>query len=226
MQLNITNLTRAGVVCLLLTSVAAAGQLSLETDVTTGLPGWHSTVNPLTNPGVDWNGNKILARIDYAVYAPGKFDQSVALGNPGDPSFDADYVYAYEISGSSAPVVSLTISTAPGAIPLSYVGTNHVDNWTANLGQAPNISAFIGSVSNAKWTFTTQLPATTGFSNILFFTSPFGPRFNNAALSGGGTLINTTSLPSPMVPEPTTLTIAAIAAAFLLAAGRLRRRAA
>ncbi len=231
MQLNIKNLIRAGLVCLLLTSVAAAGPLSLETDVTTGLPGWHGTVNPLTNPGVDWNGSKILATVEYAVYAPGKFDQSVNLGNPSDPSLDNDYVYAYEVISPTLGLQSMTITTAANSVPYSYLSTNHIDGWSApNGGQVPSPAVFIANattITNAKWSFVPTLTAGTGYSNILFFTSPYGPRMNSVAISGGGSILNTANLPSPNpVPEPTTLTIAAIAAAFLLAAGRLRRRAA
>lgn len=223
MQLNITNLSRAALLSLLLTGMAAAGPLALETDGTTGLPGWHGTQTT-------WiSALKIQATVEYAVYAPGMFDQSALLGNPVDPSFDSNYVYAYEVSAPTAPLQYLSVSTVPGAIPLSYVGSGQVDNWTSpNLGQAPNAEIFNAGVSvvNARWTFNSPLlPATTGFSNILFFTSPFGPQWNNAAISGGGSQINTTSLPSP-VPEPATLTLAAIALVFLLAVGRRRRQAA
>jgi len=222
MQLTISNLSRAALLSLLLSGVAAAGPLALETDGTTGLPGWHGTQTT-------WNSAlKVQATIEYAVYAPGMFDQSVLLGNPVDISLDSDYVYAYEVSAATAPLVFLSISTVPGAIPMSYVGTGHVDNWTSpNLGQAPNAEIFNAGVSvvNARWTFNSPLlPDTTGFSNILFFTSPFGPQWNNASISAGGIQINTTTLPSP-VPEPATLTLAAIALVFLLAVGRRRRQA-
>ena len=222
MQLNITKLGRAALLSLLLTSVAAAGPLAAETDGTTGLPGWHGTQST-------WNSlTKIQATVEYAVYAPGMFDQSVLLGNPADPSFDSDYVYAYEVSlVTTAPLVYLSVSTVAGAIPMSYVGTNHVDSWSSpNLGQAPSTEIFNAgaTVVNARWSFSPTLPLSTGYSTILFFTSPFGPQFNNAAISGGGTQINTTTLPSP-VPEPATLTLAAIALVFLLAVGRRRRHA-
>ena len=225
MQMNITILSRAALLCLLLTSVAAAGPLSLETDGTTGLPGWHATQST-------WNSaTKIKATIEYAVYAPGMFDQSVLLGNPADPSFDLDYVYAYEVSlVTTAPLLYLSVSTVAGVIPMSYVGTNRVDSWSSpNGGQAPITEIFNAGVSvvNARWSFSPTVPLSTGYSTILFFTSPFGPQFNNAAISGGGSQINTTTLPSPNpVPEPTTLTLAAIAVVSLFAARRLRRHAA
>ncbi len=224
MPMNITILSRAALLCLLLTSASAAGPLSLETDATTGLPGWHATQST-------WNSaTKIQATVEYAVYAPGMFDQSVLLGNPADPSFDSDYVYAYEVSlVTTTPLLYLSVSTVAGAIPMSYVGTNRVDSWSSpNGGQAPNTEIFNAGVSvvNARWSFSSPtLPVSTGYSTILFFTSPFGPQFNNAAISGGGNQINTTTLPSP-VPEPTTLTLAAIAVVSLFAARRLRRHAA
>ena len=227
MQMNITILSRAALLSLLLTSVAAAGPLSLETDATTGLPGWHATQTLWNAPAIP---PKIQATIEYAVYAPGMFDQSVLLGNPVDPSFDSDYVYAYEVSlVTTAPLLFLSVSTVAGAIPMSYVGTNHVDSWSSpNAGQAPSAEIFNAGVSvvNARWSFSPTLPLSTGYSTILFFTSPFGPQFNNASISGGGTQINTTTLPSPAVPEPATLTLAAIAVVSLFAARRLRRHAA
>src|SRR4029079_7940343 len=160
--------------------------------------------------------------------APGMFDQSLALGNPPDPSFDANYVYAYEGSNSTAPFLFLSVSTVAGAIPLAYVGSNQVDDWTStNGGQAPSTEIFNAgaTVVNARWSFNPLLATGTGFSNILYFTSPFGPQNNNASISGGGTQINSTTLPSP-VPEPASMTLAAIAMVFLLAVGRRRRLAA
>jgi len=37
------------------------------------------------------------ATVDYAVFAPGMFNNSVLLGLPNDPSNDTQFVYAYQI---------------------------------------------------------------------------------------------------------------------------------
>jgi hypothetical protein len=220
MQLKIAKLAFAGVLFLSLTAAALAGPL------------------PLDPAGISWaQGSKIIssakitATVEYSVYAPGQFSSSLALGNPADPSLGADYVYAYEVFSSSVPFKDLTIATVSGSIPLAYAGTNHVDNvFAPNGGTAPTAEIFNVAISpsriiNAKWTFSTAIDAGTGFSNILFFTSPYSPQFNTASISGGGTNLASSTLPSP-IPEPATVTLAAVAAACLLAARRFRSRTA
>jgi hypothetical protein len=220
MQLKIASLTLAGILFLTWTAAAVAGPL------------------PLDPAGISWaqgskviSSAKITATVEYSVYAPGQFSSSLALGNPADPSFGADYVYAYEVFSSSVPFKDLTIATVSGSVPLSYAGTNHVDNvFAPNGGTAPDAEIFNVAISpsriiNAKWTFSAGLPSGTGFSNILYFTSPFAPRFNTASISGGGTNLASSTLPSP-IPEPATVMLAAVAAACLLAARRFRSRTA
>jgi hypothetical protein len=218
MQLNIANLTRAGFLFLLLALMASAVKAGpLPTDPA-GIAAWQGSKVI--------SSAKITATVEYSVYAPGQFDMSAALGFPTDPSLDADYVYAYEVFSSSVPFKDLTIATLAGSIPNVYAGTNHVDNvFAPNGGTAPGASVFNISdhIFNAKWTYSTPFDTGTGFSNILYFTSPFGPTFNTASISGGSINLATSTLPSP-VPEPATVMLAAIAAACLLGVRRFRSR--
>lgn len=215
---SIANLSAAGFAVLLLAGIAAAGPLPTDPNA---IPGWQGS-KVLTSA-------KITATVEYAVYAPGDFDTSLALDTPVDPSLDSDYVYAYEVFAGALPVKDLTVQTTLGAIPMSYVGTNHIDHYSFNpeLGTAPNNWFFnTGTnptrVTNAKWTSSLGIPSG-GHSDILFFTSPFPPQFLTSSISGGGTNIATSTLPSP-IPEPTTAALSVIAAVCLFAARRLRAR--
>src|SRR5262245_23020689 len=87
MQWNIASLSRAVAVLCLIAGSAAAGPLVGDP---AAMLGWSGNKN-FNNPG------KIQADVNYAVYAPGQFSLSAALGNPFDPSGGTDYVYAYEI---------------------------------------------------------------------------------------------------------------------------------
>ncbi len=218
MQSKIVGLALAGILFLTLATAVMAGPLPTDP---AGMAAWQGSKVI--------SSAKITATVEYSVYAPGQFDMSTALGFPTDPSLDSDYVYAYEVFSSSVPFKDLTIATISGSVPLAYAGTNHVDNvFAPNGGTAPNseifnVATLPDRIINAKWTFSTALDASTGFSNILYFTSPYGPTFNTASISGGGTNLASSTLPSP-VPEPATVTLAAIAAACLLAARRFRSR--
>lgn len=224
MQLKIANLTRASFLCLLFALVATLSSTAMAGPLPT---------DPAGMGGV-WQGSKVIsstkitATVEYAVYAPGQFDQSglAFLNFPADPSLDADYVYAYEVFSSSIPFKDLTVATLAGSVPNAYWNTNHVDNvFAPNGGTAPTAEIFNLSdhIFNAKWTFGTPFATGTGFSNILYFTSPFGPTFNTASISGGSTNLASSTLPSP-VPEPATVMLAAIAAACLLGVRRFRSR--
>ncbi len=95
------------VVAMLLASTADAGPLATDA---AAIPGWTgSTLFSGTNAG---NTHTVTAIVDFAVYAPGDFSLSAALGNPTDVSGGTQYIYAYEVfrEGLDANIASLTVS--------------------------------------------------------------------------------------------------------------------
>jgi hypothetical protein len=186
------------------------------------------------------SGTPFTTNVDYAVYAPGQFLSSVALDTPpdpsggSDPSFLTDWVYAYEVFPQTHLVKDLTVFTTVHAVPNGYEGTNHIGNYSfaPELGAIPNTWQFNTAsnpqrIANAKWTNTAGIPIG-GHSDIYYFTSPYSPKFATASVFGGGPLLVSSTLPSP-VPEPTTATLSAIGFAVIglfVARRRLRRRTA
>jgi len=168
----------------------------------------------------------LKASVEYAVYAPGAFATSAALGFPTDPSGGTQYVYAYEVLnnlGGSSRVVNLSVSLIPTAAAANV--TNNAG--TPELGLAPDLSQLIpvagNPKTNVKWTWTPTLFTTGLHSDILLFTSPYAPQFLVASMQGGNTTAASSTLPSP-VPEPTTLVLGGSALFGLLAFRSVRRR--
>jgi hypothetical protein len=181
-------------------------------------------------------GQTLISSVDYGVYAPGMFGTSAALGLPAafDPSGGTEFVYAYQIFndvGGQLRTATLSIELIPGVISnLAFV--SHAPGTPAG-GLAPSnwdfIPIAVNPPANVKWSFLSPNLLNTGLkSDILLFTSPLGPTFRNASLTGGSGSIAPpvigpfVTLPSP-TPEPSTLVLAA-SAVGLLAAGYLRRR--
>src|SRR5262245_8466311 len=105
MHMNIGTLFRAGVVLASLASTAVAGALTSDPNA---IPGWQGSI-VMTGT----NGSALLkTNVDYAVYAPGQFGTSVAMGynahTPLDPSSGTQYVYAYEIFNNAGGNVAVT----------------------------------------------------------------------------------------------------------------------
>lgn len=228
MQWIIANSSRAAFLMILLAAAAIAGPLPTDP---AAMVGWKSS-QLFNNPG------KITATVEYAVYAPGQFSASVALGNPVDPSGGSDWVYAYEIFATNTPVLTLTVNITPGNVPAPYVGSNRIGDLplSPELGESPdsgttnvffNWSTALLAINNVRWTNATNGSNPdlwkNNHSTILFYTAPTGPKFVNSSISGGGANVASANLPSP-VPEPRTAVMAAIAGAVLLAVRWRRRR--
>jgi hypothetical protein len=213
MQGNVMNLFRAGLAVLLVSGTAYGGFLPTDP---AAMSAWQNS-KVISAP------SKISATVEYAVYAPGQFANSAALGFPTDPSGGTDYVYAYEVYATSPAVKDLTVQTTAGAVPPS---STNIGDWMAADGGLSatgvfNLSADLSRVANAKWTRSTGILNT--HSDVLYFTSAFAPHLATASISGGGSLVATGQLPSP-IPEPTAAALAAITAVCLLGAMRVRRR--
>ncbi len=190
------------------------------------------------NAMASWQGTQLLTRtvgssvvkaeVDYAVYAPGQFGASSDLGFPAglDPSGGADYVYAYEVYNDPTATISLiqfSVGITKFDVPTNSTNIGH-DPATIDLGMAPDIWHFnptTGDPTSALWFFTSTTLAPGSHSDIVFFTSPFGPTMHSSSVLGSFTA--TANLPSP-VPEPGTITLSTIAVVCVLAASCLRRR--
>ena len=233
MQAKIVILSSAVAAYCLFSGVAMAGPLLTDSNsYFDGVTTWHgSTLFTDTQAGAT-----LRAEVEYSVYAPGKFGTSAALGSPSaaDPSTGTDFVYAYEIfndrtglNPSTTTVSNLSLGLLTGAIPFNSTRIGN-DATTPELGIAPNLSQFIPSGNPkqaAKWSYTQTTLNIGQHSDILLFTSPFGPTTRQASMQGGdGATIPSAFLPTP-VPEPTSLVVALIGAVCLLAKRYARRRA-
>jgi len=196
--------------------LAGAASAGLLLDDPRGLVGWKGTVRFEALPN-------LFVDVEYNVYAPGP-DFETSFGTGTDPSHGAQYVYAYQILNNVNP----NPDPVKDYVTSFSVGLSDKDEEPANIGSVavtggtnPALKYFSPAPplvpSTATWKFIPSMkyPA---FSNILIYTSPYGPELDNATVLGYSA--DTHSVPSPM-PEPATL---ALMAGGLAAAWTLRRR--
>ncbi len=177
----------------------------------------------------------LKANVDFAVYSPGAFSGSAALGNPADPSGGNDYVYAYQVLNDQGGNVSVTqLSVGFLDLPPNGDGVDDAEV-PQNIGfvdgfASPDVdpSSSFNPNNNpnvlkqaADWALAGLDPSTSDTSDVLFFTSPYGPEWDNGSILGGG-LGATNALPSP-VPEPATFVLGLLAVC-LAAVGWAKRR--
>jgi hypothetical protein len=225
MKMNLAPLLRVTLVLVSLVNVGIAGPLTTDPNALSAWQGttlFSGTVGSFT----------LKANVDFAVYAPGQFGTSAAMGFPGhspaDPSGGAEYVYAYEIfnsvSGGNAIDLNLSVGLAVGGIPNGSTNITN-DPLTPAGGIAPDASTFIPGTDpeqSAKWSYNNGL-AIGAHSDILIFTSPFAPQLLLSSMQGGHATTASSPLPSP-VPEPATMTLSLVSSAALIGFARFRRR--
>ena len=183
--------------------------ISLATD-SNAMSGWHGTVDAASSTGM------FSIDIDYAVYAPGTFDDSFA---GQDPSDGTQYVYAYQISNDSLntldSVMVFTVGLDGNESP-EYLTEVSCTGCTASTG-----SSLSGAPpTSATWNYSYGALGFGGKSNVLIFTSCYGPEWDFASAMSyfvqsappDGTPCY---VPSP-VPEPGTLAYAIAVIGFLL----------
>ena len=215
--------------------IAFAGPLATDPNAIPGVQGSSAFFG--TNVSIThW----VRADVEYAVYAPGMFGTSAALGFPGavDPSGGTDYVYAYEIFNQ--PVVPPTPNPdmlggeLAGDEPLGGAGfsaipagSTRVGNYSFNpeFGVIPGLSRFVplgDPKTQANWVFGNPTLGPGLHSDILFFTSPYAPRYITSSIIGGNATSASATLPTP-IPEPATLSLALLGLLGLLLRAAMRR---
>lgn len=240
------SLTRAGIAFLCLTAVAMATPLGSLPGANLSIAGW-SGQKQFTDTKVDGQGTWTLdVQVEYAVFAPGNFNNSTTLLGIAtqaalnaavplsSPSAD-NYVYAYQVfnlgstySGTSnSNFTLLTVDLIDYAIP---PGTPNPTTLAVASGVAPVgvLTKFNGSYpqSNVLFGFLSSALTPDKFSNILIFSSPYGPVWAPSSAVGGQHTTSTDllfELPTPL-PEPTSAALAAIAIGCMLLTGHLRKR--
>jgi hypothetical protein len=192
------------------------------------ISGWQGT-EPFVETAY---GFTLSASVDYAVYAPGRFQQTFGTTALSDSS---DYVYAYQIYNGPGQISVQTFT-----VGLADFGAHPQDKQVANIGYVPNLSDSSsvappagsynfqpGTVpeTSALWNFSpvNNLPAG-DHSDVLFYTSPYPPELDSSTIQSSLPIIQE-SLPSP-APEPGTGLLLSVAAVSLLAVRfcRTRRR--
>ncbi len=171
------------------------------------------------------------AEVDYAVYAPGAFSTSAALGFPADPSGGEHFVYAYQVANTGGNVALSALSV--GFLDLAPEGDGIDDlELPTNIGfvngfASPDVDPVLNfSPDNNPLTikesafYQFSLASLNDTTDILIYTSPFGPEWDRGSMTGGP-LVNFQQLPSP-VPEPGTFVLGVLGMVLLITL-RLRR---
>jgi len=197
-------------VAVVATTVAQAGILATSSDAISAFQGTRTLSGNVSGGGF-FPDNDVNADIDYAAFAPGKFDDFLSVNGisfvHSVPS--TSYVYAYQIRmlAPTSPLadvfsVGLTFSAgteglAPSFIPVSDYGAGTGGNGDIDPTGAGTIqpTEYVGGVNptSALWNFKTVTGGSNiegtldvgDYSAILFFSATNGPKFDSAQISAG-----------------------------------------
>jgi len=189
--------------------------------------------NAMLHSNMPWSGNSdplyppekyLYANIDYAVYMPGDFVKTFT--NWVDPTAGTQYVYAYQVfnalhtpASTDLGVIKFSVGVHSGELT-SGVYISQIDD-TSTTSDKSSTPAWAGSpiATSATWAFSGSNRIAVNYrSEILIYTSKYGPKMDSANLIGanGSTAPeNQYLLPSP-VPEPATPLILLIAGGLFL----------
>jgi hypothetical protein len=208
-----------GVLLIALTATSASGGLLL-TDPNTLQSG---AVNDIVG-SMDLDEDGVLdlymftADLEYAVYQ----ESAPALSL----SFPNLYIYAYQFfnhdeSQDVLNAFSMGIAENQLVGNVGYVADPDPDYTSI----APSSGVWNQGASSVKWQFSTLEVAPNEQSEILYFTSPFGPGRAYATLAGGMgvTVDDPGSQPFSPIPEPSTAWLMSIGAVALLLANFIRQ---
>lgn len=216
----------ASLACVVATcQVSKAGLLPTDPEA---MPAFQGTRHFTATTSILGTNFWISGDVDYAVYDKGDFDDSVALGNPTDPSGGNHYVYVYQFENINSIVDQPGSPEIRRQLQELSIGLNPIVGATAFNASTldsvvPNPTSVLTSSSSVIWTYSSIAVGAT--SDYLYFTSPLPPALYNATLRGAsivaqhGPVVGDQGLPSP-VPEPTMGLIAGAIAGFLA----IRRR--
>jgi len=218
----------AALVVLLSANVAMAGILASDPN---GIPEWQGVrlfQSTIPFPPA------LAVNVEFCVYAPAEQGQTsnfdLTFGAGADPSEGSHYVYAYQIFNDLVPHPFPLMKDMASRFTILLSGQ---DEEPANIGSIDGLgvnvtsSAFEptpGPPNTAGWDFNPKV-VYGEVSDVMFFTSPGGPEEDTGNVMGSGIFASVLDMPSPSTaPEPVTLTLFALSAAYVCRRRRAGRR--
>ena len=218
-----------GIVCLMSTAAGSLQAGILPThpnayvDNTTFI--WRGTANY----SVTVFTHKMIANVEYAVFAPG----TLPAGIGADPSGGDHFVYVYQLfndlgTGANKGILNLTVGFDSDA-PYNPGQPSNLGSINVAGGQDTTSARYIPVSGSPKtsvlwdWSPGSLMPGPGKWSDYLIFTSPFRPEFTNGAMQGQNSLVQSKPLPSP-IPEPGAFTLGCLGAAALALVHAAKRR--
>ena len=195
----------------------ASGSVVLSSDAN-AMSAWQgSALFASADPG---NLPQLAASVDYAVYAPGKFNVSF----PGmDPTAGAEFIYAYQVYNNLSPHPGWPVwqgnedYVTKFSVGMSVLFDELPSNagFLAGTGQAPSASNL--PTGSAGWTYRASFNKLLygATSAVLYYASPFGPEWDDGTVQGYNSVTLPLSMPSP-TPEPATLSLLAMGGLAML----------
>jgi hypothetical protein len=179
---------------------------------------WRGSAHVVAGP-IGGGANELDAVVEWAAFAPGKFQLYLNGAGPGavDPGAPGEVVYAYEV---------VSVAKAKPGIDLVTVGVDAADArgsvspTTVGLTGGPAATDDADQTTSMLWEYLGPSLAAGGKSPIMVFSSPFAPQLDALNVSSGVA----TTLVSPLVasigdrifqndvPEPATISLLGLAA--------------
>lgn len=148
------------------------------------------------------------ADVQYCVYDGAAAFLASFPGETLDPGQSDHYFYAYEVFNNLDP-----IADAVSYLSVGMDGNEQATDADFVDGDGVNPSDFVNNTFNRGWDLKDPRVAYPGYSDVLYFSSPFGPgdwatSHVTGIIPAGG------ELPSP-TPEPNTVALLAVGAALV-----------
>ncbi len=154
--------------------------------------------------------------VEYAVFAPDVFDDFLLAEGAVGEADPSDYVYAYQFSVVSATgngsAIGLTVGTHTDSLVSGPFSVALADTDVAPSGGT-------NAATSVRW----DVPAmTSGTTEILYFTSPDGPQFDNLTVAGDPGFVGASfpglafsPIPNAAAPEPSSICLITMAGVAL-----------